>query len=435
MKQIKMNYSPGPPSHPLTSKRGKRSVGGQIKALWPRVTSVLVVHLRAVERKTVPTGGLWLLEPRSPAGRAARSSAWSQSVLGELDAAGGPRPSSRAEIELDFEEINQSAENKTKQNKNGSRGLGRVVASPSPTRVVRAGGRRLRTAPKPRLPPQLLSLDVQKEELPSSPPSPPPPRLVPHTHPRWPADPFPHLFFPSSEKSLAPEPAPAESFLSPLPLPRGPPPAIAPATTSVPLNRFLLHVNTYYRKGEDGAASHYPEDIFRGSRRSGGSEGNLRTSERGPLSCPRTVVCTSLGTTNPESDPQLPPRAHLPLASPPRCSSLASKPRRWAAQTRPGVVPGRSARPRAPLAPARASRARAAASWAVAAPARALPLGCASRTPAGPGPRTRWLLRGLRGGLGRPRPEERPVPAPTPATSLLTLSRASAPSFPSGHIP
>nr|XP_025869260.1 uncharacterized protein LOC112931006 [Vulpes vulpes] len=237
MKQIKMNYSPGPPSHPLTSKRGKRSgsrgSGGQIKALWPRVTSVLVVHLRAVERKTVPTGGLWLLEPRSPAGRAARSSA--------------------------------------------------------------------------------------------------------------------------CEKSLAPEPAPAESFLSPLPLPRGPPPAIAPATTSVPLNRFLLHVNTYYRKGEDGAASHYPEDIFRGSRRSGGSEGNLRTSERGPLSCPRTVVCTSLGTTNPESDPQLPPRAHLPLASPPRCSSLASKPRRWGSTDPPrgrsGAQrpPPRSPRPRTRL--------------------------------------------------------------------------------------
>ncbi|XP_077611131.1 uncharacterized protein LOC144224157 [Crocuta crocuta] len=27
----------------------------------------------------------------------------------------------------------------------------------------------------------------------------------------------------------------------------GPPPATAAATTSVPLNRFLLHVNTYYR--------------------------------------------------------------------------------------------------------------------------------------------------------------------------------------------
>ncbi|CAD7684695.1 unnamed protein product [Nyctereutes procyonoides] len=309
MKQIKMNYSPGPPSHPLTSKRGKRSgsrgSGGQIKALWPRVTSVLVVHLRAVERKTVPTGGLWLLEPRSPAGRAARSSARRRSR--------SSRPS----------------------------------------------------------------------------------------------------------RSHA-----------------GPPPAIAPATTSVPLNRFLLHVNTYYRKGEDGAAAHYPEDIFRGSRRSGGSEGNLRTSERGPLSCPRTVVCTSLGTTNPESDPQLPPRAHLPLASPPRCSSLASKPRRWGSTDPPrgrsGAQrpPPRSRRPRT-----RRSRARAAASWAVAAPARALPLGCASGTPAGPGPRTRWLLRGLRGGLGRPRPQERPVPAPTPATSLLTLSRASAPSFPSGHIP
>ncbi|XP_073747360.1 uncharacterized protein [Callorhinus ursinus] len=42
--------------------------------------------------------------------------------------------------------------------------------------------------------------------------------LVPYTHLRSPADPFPLLFFPSSEKSLVPEPV--EPVLSPLPFPR-----------------------------------------------------------------------------------------------------------------------------------------------------------------------------------------------------------------------
>nr|XP_031540036.1 uncharacterized protein LOC116283070 [Vicugna pacos] len=76
----------------------------------------------------------------------------------------------------------------------------------------------------------------------------PPP---PHTHPPSPAGPFPHLLFPLSEKNLVPEPA--ESVPSPLPLPcRCPPPAISTATTSVPLNRFLLHVNIYYRFSDRG---------------------------------------------------------------------------------------------------------------------------------------------------------------------------------------
>ncbi|KAB0392765.1 hypothetical protein E2I00_009584, partial [Balaenoptera physalus] len=46
------------------------------------------------------------------------------------------------------------------------------------------------------------------------------------------------------EKSLVPEPV--EWVPSPLPLP-----PIATATISVPLNRFLLHVNTYYRSLND----------------------------------------------------------------------------------------------------------------------------------------------------------------------------------------
>lgn len=50
----------------LRPVEGSRGSGGQIKALWTRVTTVLVVHLRALERKTVPTGGLWLLELRGP---------------------------------------------------------------------------------------------------------------------------------------------------------------------------------------------------------------------------------------------------------------------------------------------------------------------------------------------------------------------------------
>ncbi|CAM9766119.1 unnamed protein product [Rangifer tarandus platyrhynchus] len=88
MKQIKMNYSPGPPSHPLTSKQGMRSgsrgSGGQIKALWTRFTAVLVVHLGAVERKTVPTGGLWLLEPRSRRSQPHAASAGEKSLVPEL---------------------------------------------------------------------------------------------------------------------------------------------------------------------------------------------------------------------------------------------------------------------------------------------------------------------------------------------------------------
>lgn len=102
-------------------------------------------------------GGLEAL--RRPAGRICVSR--SKRDLGALSAGGGSRPSLLAEIELYFEEINQSA-----GNKNGSRGLGRVVTSP--TRVVRARGGDL----GPRRGPfsHLSSFpDFQKGEVPSSP--------------------------------------------------------------------------------------------------------------------------------------------------------------------------------------------------------------------------------------------------------------------------
>lgn len=68
----------------------------------------------------------WGLETlMRPAGRICVSCR-SKSDLGELAPGGGPRPSLLAGIELYFEAINQSAENK-----NGSRGLGRVVSSPT----------------------------------------------------------------------------------------------------------------------------------------------------------------------------------------------------------------------------------------------------------------------------------------------------------------
>ena len=173
-------------------------------------------------------GGLEAL--RRPAGRICVSR--SKRDLGALSAGGGSRPRLLAEIELYFEEINQSA-----GNKNGSRGLGRVVTSP--TRVVRAGGGDL--GPR-RGPFSHLSSFPGLPEGRSTLLTP----LLPHTRPRSPAGPFPHLLLPSSKKSLVPEPVYAVAL--PLPAPtRVPPPAIATATTSVPLNRFLLHVNTYSR--------------------------------------------------------------------------------------------------------------------------------------------------------------------------------------------
>lgn len=101
-------------------------------------------------------------------------------------------------------------------------------------------GRRLGAAERPFLPPQLVPRLPEGRSTLLTP-------LLPHTRPRSPAGPFPHLLLPSSEKSLVPEPVYAVAL--PLPAPtRVPPPAIATATTSVPLNRFLLHVNTYSRK-------------------------------------------------------------------------------------------------------------------------------------------------------------------------------------------
>nr|XP_055129852.1 uncharacterized protein LOC129480086 [Symphalangus syndactylus] len=52
---------------------------------------------------------------------------------------------------------------------------------------------------------------------------------------------------PSSQSRCSQSPRPSRPCA-------GPPPAVAACTTSVPLNRFLLHVNTYYRSlilGED----------------------------------------------------------------------------------------------------------------------------------------------------------------------------------------
>ncbi|XP_031520215.1 uncharacterized protein LOC101001412 [Papio anubis] len=45
---------------------------------------------------------------------------------------------------------------------------------------------------------------------------------------------------PSSQSRCSQSPRPSRPCA-------GPPPAVAASTTSVPLNRFLLHVNTYYR--------------------------------------------------------------------------------------------------------------------------------------------------------------------------------------------
>lgn len=45
------------------------------------------------------------------------------------------------------------------------------------------------------------------------------------------------------------------------------------------------------------AASHYPDDIFRGTRRSGGPEGNLRTSGD-PFRVAALVFARPLGQQN-----------------------------------------------------------------------------------------------------------------------------------------
>nr|XP_053779444.1 uncharacterized protein LOC123478283 [Desmodus rotundus] len=173
----------------LQPVKGSRGSWGQIKALWTRVTSVLVVHLRALERKAVPTGGLWLLEQRGPL-------------------PGCPEP-------------------------------------PPGTGGVRAGGgdSALRRGPAP------TSAPFPRLPAPGSPPSSPPSSSH---HPRSPADPFLHPF-PASEKSLVPElvgSGPSFSRSHDVP-----PPDFATATNSVPLNRFSLHVNTYYRTGPAAAGT------------------------------------------------------------------------------------------------------------------------------------------------------------------------------------
>ncbi|XP_061020067.1 uncharacterized protein LOC133071585 [Dama dama] len=248
MKQIKMNYSPGPPSHPLTSKRGMRSLclrpaegsrgsGGQIKALWTRFTAVLVVHLGAVERKTVPTGGLWLLEARGWSVSASRSlrrargrgrggggGAGEQGFgAGGLDAP--TRPAGRigsacAETELLFRG-NQSIRRKQKWKSR----LGKTCHFPD---LSGAGwGRRLGRLK--RGPYSHLSAFPRTPRRENDPPHLPFP-----THPGSPFSPFLHLLFPSSENSLVPELP--ESVPSPLPLPRGSPPP--------PSHRYCHHLGS-----------------------------------------------------------------------------------------------------------------------------------------------------------------------------------------------
>ncbi|XP_061277190.1 uncharacterized protein LOC133250038 [Bos javanicus] len=184
MKQIKMNYSPGPPSHPLTSKRGMSSAS----------------DLRRDHAAV----------------------------------------SACAEIELLFRG-NQSIRRKQKWKSR----FGKTCHFPD---LSGAGwGRRLGRLK--RGPFSHLSAFPRTSRRENDPPHLPFP-----THPGSAFSPFLHLLFPSSEKSLVPELT--ESVPSPLPLPRGSPPPTSPvivtATTSVPLNRFLLQVNIYYRFSDRG---------------------------------------------------------------------------------------------------------------------------------------------------------------------------------------
>ncbi|XP_020956208.1 uncharacterized protein LOC100737472 [Sus scrofa] len=71
-------------------------------------------------------------------------------------------------------------------------------------------GRRLGAAERPFLPPQLVPRLPEGRSTLLTP-------LLPHTRPRSPAGPFPHLLLPSSEKSLVPEPVYAVAYPSPLP--------------------------------------------------------------------------------------------------------------------------------------------------------------------------------------------------------------------------
>lgn len=163
------------------------------------------------------------------------------------------------------------------------------------------------------------------------------------------------------------------------------------------------------------AASHYPDSIFGGTRRSGGPEGNPRTSED-PFRVSALVFARPLGRQPRNlilSCRRAP--AHLPPASPARSSRLASQPGRWGSTEPPprsfwgdaaALASALLSPPHAPLS------AQAAASWAVAAQAEQGLLAAPRGRLPGTGPRTHWFLRSLRVGLGRPRPEERPPTTP-----------------------
>ncbi|XP_078222195.1 uncharacterized protein LOC118152023 [Callithrix jacchus] len=162
----------------LRLAEGSRSRRGQIKALWTRVTSVLVVHLRAVERKTVLTGGLWLLEPQ---GRSVPASP-------RLRRIGG-------------------GEEHQWEGREGARREDLGMGAGSANETCREDLRLLQ--PAGRLPLSAAPFPDQREK-------------------------------PSSQSRCSQSPRPSRPCAGPFP-------AVATSTTSVPLNRFLLHVNTYYR--------------------------------------------------------------------------------------------------------------------------------------------------------------------------------------------
>lgn len=177
------------------------------------------------------------------------------------------------------------------------------------------------------------------------------------------------------------------------------------------------------------AASHDPDGIFRGTRRSSGPEGNLRNSGD---SCrvPGLVFARPSGQQNSNricsfrhAPTSLLPRRPQPADPGERRIRAAGAPQpvlraRWAEA--PVLAPARPMPLHAPL------RAWASASWAVGAcPGRGLPA-APPGTRAGPGPRIRPLLCPLGVGLGRPRPEEPAATSPSPSLGLLRLHSRAA---------
>lgn len=103
------------------------------------------------------------------------------------------------------------------------------------------------------------------------------------------------------------------------------------------------------------ASSHSTDRIFRGTWTSGGPESHPRTS--GDLLGPRTGVGTSLRTTKPEPNPQLPPHAHLPPAS--QSAARGEQGSSVAGAARKAPSPARAKhRPRAPSCHPRTRRSR-----------------------------------------------------------------------------